>query len=114
MADLAHPDSDWAMLGNRFLDRKPNKPFTRLERPEPHQPIPVPSPAEVERARAVLALHRKQERVKRPNGRPRKHPDLMRAALLRTRGLTWEQIATELGVHRNTLCAKRKKMLKQD
>jgi hypothetical protein len=110
MADLVHPDSDWASLGNRLMDR--SKPFQRLERPTTRAPQTSPTPAEVEKAKAILALHKKQQRIKRPNGRPRKHPDLMKAALLRERGLSWEKVAEALGVHRNTLCLKRKEMLK--
>lgn len=106
MPDLVHPDSDWATLGSRLLDRS-TKPFSRLE-------IPTPSLIEVQRAKAVLALHRKQQRikVKRLMGRPKKHPDLKQAAFLREQGLTWESIAEVLGVHRNTLCIKRKEFTK--
>jgi hypothetical protein len=34
MAEIIHPDSDWARLGSAFLDRKP---FKRLTQPTPEQ-----------------------------------------------------------------------------
>lgn len=102
MADLTHPDSDWAKLGSLVIER-PKKPFARLDRP-----------TVVGIAKEVLRVGKKQaparKRPRGPMGRPKKRPDLMKAAELRKRGWSWAKIATELGVHRNTLFLKRKEL----
>jgi hypothetical protein len=99
MSDLSesiHPDSDWARLGVTFSNRR--KAFQRLERPTPQQ-------------LAELRLQPKGKRRKRgPMGRPRKSPDMVRAAELRRRGFTWADIGERMNVHRNTLLARRKEI----
>lgn len=101
MGDLTYKDSDWAMLGGRVIDRS-HKAFRRLEKP---------TPQEIAKAKQLLSVERhKPKVVKGHNGRPKKHPDLLRAALLREKGFTWERVAKVLGVHRNTLFRARKEI----
>jgi len=101
MADLTHADSDWAVLGAALYDRNP-KPFSRLDRPTPEQ---------VAAAKQILGIHRAPtKRVRGPKGRPKKRPDLAKAAALRRRGLTWTKVSSILGVHRNTLLARRQEL----
>lgn len=99
MGDLTHPDSDWATLGSAVVSGR--KGFNRLERPTAEQ---------VRAARQILGIHKSLPRTKRPNGRPRKRVDLLKAAALRKQGLTWDEVAKRLGVHRNTLLVLRREM----
>lgn len=105
MGDLTHPDSDWAALGSLVVGGP--KALNRLERPTAEQ---------VRAAKQVLGIVQSgpAPRPKRLKGRPRKPVDIVRAASLRKQGLTWDQIAKRLRVHRNTPLVLRRELKEEN